>query len=307
MINSSNINWIAVDWGTTNLRVWAMDANGAIIHQNGSNRGMASLAVDEFEEALLELISPYLETKMEESEKLPVICCGMVGSRQGWVEAPYLSVPLSPQADQKASKPVVKDPRIEVFVLPGLKQLPDADVMRGEETQIAGFMQANPEFDGVVCLPGTHTKWAQLRKNEIRSFETCMTGELFALLSEKSVLRHCVEGEGFDERAFIEAVRHTVENPNDLSKNLFRVRASSLVSDVNSAAARGRLSGLLIGAELASTKDYWQGHDVVLIGAQKLSSLYQLALRELGRTSRIESVDEMTLLGLQSAYHSLRD
>ena len=102
-------------------------------------------------------------------------------------------------------------------VLPGLSQARPADVMRGEETQIAGLLAADPGFDGVACLPGTHTKWARVSAGEVVSFRTCMTGELFALLSERSVLRHAVGGEGFEEAAFAEALSDAIARPEALA------------------------------------------------------------------------------------------
>ena len=180
--------WIAVDWGTSNLRVWVFDDTGEPIQFLSSDKGMGTLQPDQFEQALLDLIAPFLEAR-----PTPVICCGMVGAKQGWSEAAYAQSPCSPPDASNALRVEAKDPRIMVRILPGVSQNAPADVMRGEETQIAGYLSSDPNFFGTLCLPGTHTKWAQVSAQEIVSFRTFMTGELFALLSKNSVLRYGVQ------------------------------------------------------------------------------------------------------------------
>lgn len=291
----TQIDWIAADWGTSNLRVWAMSGS-RVIAEKSSDAGMSSLAPHEFEPALLDLIAPFLG-----DTALPVICCGMVGSRQGWAEAPYQTAPCQPATNTSAARVLGTDPRITVSILPGVKQITPPDVMRGEETQIAGYLHENPGFDGVLCLPGTHTKWVQVSAGEIVSFRTCMTGEMFALLSEHSVLRHSVSGAEFNETAFAQGVSDAMSRPADLSAQLFRLRAASLVADMDTAQARARLSGLLIGAELAATKPYWLGQRVALIGARSLSQLYAAALANQAVPTEMADVTDMTLSGLIAA------
>ena len=149
-------DWIAIDWGTTNLRAWAMGAGG-VLAEASSDEGMGRLTRDGFEPALLRLIGPWLS-----GPAMPVLACGMVGSRQGWVEAPYRAVPCPPLARGALVAVPTEDPRIAVQIAPGLKQAKPADVMRGEETQIAGALMLYPGFDGAICLPGTHSKWTQI-------------------------------------------------------------------------------------------------------------------------------------------------
>ena len=241
-------DWIAIDWGTTNLRAWAMGAEG-VLAEASSDDGMGSLTRDGFEPALLRLIAPWLS-----GAPVPVLACGMVGSRQGWHEAPYRAVPCAPlQAGALVSVPV-KDPRITVQIAPGLKQMKPADVMRGEETQIAGALALYPGFDGAMCLPGTHSKWAQISAGEVVSFQTYLSGEMFALLSSQSVLRHGMAGDGWDDAAFDAGVTEGMTRPERLAANLFRLRAEGLIADLGADAARARLSGLLIGAELSAAR-----------------------------------------------------
>ena len=285
-------DWIAVDWGTSNLRVWAMGASGVLAHAE-SEDGMGRLARDAFEPALLALIAPWLGVGVT-----PVLACGMVGSRQGWFEAPYRAVPCRP-LDAGVSVPV-RDGRISLRIAPGLKQANPPDVMRGEETQIAGAI-ALGVVDGVICLPGTHSKWAQVSAGEVVSFQSFMTGELFALLSEQSVLRHGMGGDGFDDAAFDAALSVAISRPERLAARLFSLRAEGLIGDLPAASARARLSGLLIGIELAAARPYWLGQAVTLIGAPAISALYARALAAQGLVARLLPATDCTLAGLTEA------
>ncbi|MBL9047268.1 MAG: 2-dehydro-3-deoxygalactonokinase [Tabrizicola sp.] len=287
--------WIAVDWGTTNLRAWAMGAGGRVLAEAQSDDGMSKLSRDGFEPALLRLISPWLG-----AGRTPVVACGMVGSRQGWCEAPYRVVPCTPLDPAGQVLTPSTDPRIEVRIAPGLKQTTPADVMRGEETQIAGALRLMPQYDGVFCLPGTHSKWAHVSAGEVVSFQTFMTGEMFALLSEASVLRHGMGGEGWEEAGFDLAVADAISRPERIAARLFALRAESLIAGLSPGAARARLSGLLIGIELAAARPYWLGQRVTLIGAEKLSALYARALATQGVTVKTLPATACTLAGLQS-------
>ncbi|MBL4918116.1 2-dehydro-3-deoxygalactonokinase [Szabonella alba] len=289
-------DWIAVDWGTSNLRVTAMGPEGPLATR-GSDQGMGQLAPDGFEPALLALISDWLPA----TGQMPVMVCGMAGARQGWVEARYRAVPCTP-LDAGALTPVpTRDPRLEVRIAPGLSQADPADVMRGEETQIAGALTLDPGFDGVICLPGTHSKWAHVSAGEVVSFQTFLTGELFALLSEQSVLRHGLAGgDGFEEDAFDAALSDALSHPHRFAARLFGLRAEGLLSGLTPVAARSRLSGLLIGVELAAARPYWLGQPVTLVGAEKLSALYARALAQQGITARQLSGPASALAGLAS-------
>lgn len=292
-------DWIAIDWGTTNLRAWAMGPSG-VLAAAASENGMGRLSRDQFEPALLSLVAPWLGAQVT-----PVLAAGMVGARQGWMEAPYRQVPCPP-LDPAGFVPVpVADPRLSVRIAPGLCQARPADVMRGEETQIAGALALYPGFDGTVCLPGTHSKWAQISAGEVVSFQTFMTGELFSLLSSQSVLCHGMAPEGEDEDAFDRGVEEGLARADRLACLLFRLRAEGLLSGLSPEAARSRLSGLLIGAELAAAKPYWLGTRVLLIGAPALCGLYARALGPLGQTAERLTAENCTLAGLAMAARSL--
>ncbi|MBR3370925.1 MAG: 2-dehydro-3-deoxygalactonokinase [Rhodobacteraceae bacterium] len=287
------IDWIAADWGTSHLRVWGM-ASDTVVHAAESGQGMSRLTRAEFEPALLALTSDWLP----EDRITPVVACGMLGSQQGWVEAPYTTVPCVPLGNTLACAPT-RDLRLSVHVVPGLKQLSPADVMRGEETQVAGFLARNPGWDGVICLPGTHSKWVHVSAGEVVSFQTFMTGEIFALLSEHSILRHSVSG--WDEQGFVHGFDQGMERPERLLARLFSIRAETLLQGQDAAFARARLSGLLIGAELAASKPYWLGQRVAVIGAQTIAHPYATALARLSVPVGTYDATELTLAGLFAA------
>lgn len=288
-------DWIAVDWGTTNLRVWAMGPEG-VLAEAASADGMATLSGDGFEAALLRLVGPWLADR-----PMRIIACGMVGARQGWHEAPYRRVPCAPVAPGTAMRVPATDRRLDLRIVPGLRQDAPADVMRGEETQVAGVLALHPAFDGVICLPGTHSKWVHVSAGEVVSFQTFMTGELFALLSGQSVLRHAMTGEGSDDDAFDAGVAEVLSRPERIAARLFGLRAESLLHDLPPAAARGRLSGLLIGAELAAARPYWLGQRVVLVGNPRLAAAYARALSAQGLSAETLDATACTLAGLAAA------
>ncbi len=289
-------DWIAVDWGTSNLRVWAMGETG-VLATAASDQGMGGLARDGFEPALLALIGDWLTP----GRQTPVIACGMVGAKQGWAEASYRATPCAPVASSGLCAVPTVDPRLTVWIVPGLCQSKPADVMRGEETQIAGALALDPGFDGVICLPGTHSKWAHVSAGEVVSFQTFMTGEMFALLAAQSVLRHSIAAEGQDDAAFDEAVTEALSRPDRLAARLFSLRADGLLHGLSPIAARARLSGLLIGTELAGAKPYWLGQHVRLIGSDALVANYARALAAQGVAAEPLPAAACTLAGLAVA------
>lgn len=296
----SEVSWIAVDWGTTQLRAWALAAGGEVLHRAASTRGMGSLAVDQFEAALLELIDGWLTA----DRVTEVVACGMVGARQGWREAPYAEVPCAPQAIARVIRPEVSDARMRVSIIPGLCHRSPADVMRGEETQIAGLLAEWPDYHGLVCLPGTHSKWAEVRGGQVLGFQTFMTGELFALLSGQSVLRHGMQGDHhLDLPAFDAGLRAASERP--LLGALFGLRAESLLEGLAPTAARSRLSGLLIGQELAGLPERWQGLPVCVIGDGEAAERYRHALATLNITAQTLGAEQVTLAGLAAAHQHI--
>lgn len=288
-----NIDWIAVDWGTTNLRVWAMSAGGDVLAKAQSDDGMGTLSPDGFEPALLNLISPWLG-----DGPIDIIACGMVGAAQGWTDAGYHPVPAHPPAGVIAAP--VKDQRLRVKIVPGMSQGKPADVMRGEETQIAGFLATRPGFSGVICMPGTHTKWVQIEDGEVFHFATFMTGEIYALLTQKSVLRHTVE-DGHAPKEFLAAMQDAMARPERMALQLFGLRAEAVLNALPATTAGARLSGMLLGLELAGARPYWLGREVILIAQGILKKNYEIGLDAVGLTMQSHDPNECVLNGLKAA------
>lgn len=290
--------WIAVDWGTSNLRAWAMSDDGHDVDHVTSDRGMGRLAHGDFEPTLMSILAPWVGDR-----PTTVVACGMVGSRQGWVEAPYTQVPCKPQSGIVTAP--VQSNILRVHVIGGVKQDAPSDVMRGEETQIAGFLALNPDWDGVICLPGTHTKWAHISAGEIVSFQTFMTGEIFALLSKQSILRHSVS-DAWDDDVFVDTLSDAMARPEALAARLFHIRAQGLLHGADDGWSAARLSGLLVGAELAAARPYWLGQSVAVIGPQTLAQHYVTALQAQAVPTLQTDATQMTLAGLKAAYASLK-
>lgn len=299
---ADRVAWIAVDWGTSNLRVWAMDADHDLLAERSSDQGMGGLEPSQFEGSLLGIIDEFLIT----DRVTPVICCGMVGAKQGWVEADYVAVPAKPPSGDGATRVPSSDPRIDVRILPGMKQVAQPDVMRGEETQVAGFLRGQPKFDGVLVMPGTHSKWAHISAEEIVSFQTFMTGEMYALLARQSVLKHTVAVKGWDDDAFEAALSEAISRPESVAAKLFGLRAASLVGDQSNEVARARLSGLLIGLELAATRPYWLGQNLAIVAAPEVGEVYAKALSLQGLQAQVYDAQPMTRLGLMAAYDTMK-
>ncbi|MCE8018072.1 2-dehydro-3-deoxygalactonokinase [Halomonas sp. MCCC 1A17488] len=302
--------WVAVDWGSSHLRAWGLDERGEVLARAGSDKGMLTLAPQEYEPALLEAIGDWLSA----SGRVAVWVCGMAGARQGWREAAYLPVPTRlDDLARGAVAPVLRDARLEVHLLPGLCQHADAtgrdfDVMRGEETQLAGLVAREPGFSGLVCLPGTHAKWAWLEAGTVMRFATALSGELYRLLASRSVLRHSVAEAGLDapgcREAFVGAVREAAAEPGRFAQRLFGLRAADLLDDslpageARRARLGARLSGLVIGLELAGMQCELPATPVTLVGSAALCERYALALETLGHAGRRLDGDTAVLAGL---------
>lgn len=292
----------AVDWGTTRLRAWLLDAGGAVLAAARGDDGLTS-ARDRGFAAVLE---GHLAA-MGAPAGLPVVMCGMVGARQGWLEAPYADVPAPLAAVLEGAVRVPGAGR-DVRIVPGLAQrLADApDVMRGEETQLAG---AGLEGRGrhVVCMPGTHSKWVVVEDGAVASFGTWPTGELFAVLAAHSILRHTL-GEPPaavepDDPSFRHACESALAGGGDILSRLFAIRAAGLLQGLGPQQAAARLSGLLIGAEIASAgRRLGLGRGAVtLVASGALGVLYGAALGLAGHAIRPVDAEEAVRAGLVEA------
>lgn len=296
----------AVDWGTSSFRLWLMTEKGAVLAERRSDEGMAKASSGcTFGKILKSHLSA-----LGAGEDLPVIICGMAGARQGWTEAGYVTVPALPEAILKGAVRVPGEAR-DIRILPGLANRNPAhpDVMRGEETQLLGALGALGDGNHLTCLPGTHSKWVSLTGHEVREFSTYMTGELFDLLSKQSLLAHSLLGsDGMDMPAFRTAVLKAVEAPGRATNLLFAIRAGQLLEGAGADISRARLSGTLIGLEIAGASgDALNafGGTISLIVSGRLGALYGEALSALSRPYTTIDAETAVRDGLARAARSL--
>ncbi|MEK9703856.1 MAG: 2-dehydro-3-deoxygalactonokinase [Deltaproteobacteria bacterium] len=296
-------DWVAVDWGTTHFRIWRMHGDKALEGREASC-GLLSLKREEFEPTLKE----HLHGWPTES---PVLMSGMVGSRQGWQEAPYLFLPVSLKNVAIGAVDVqTKDLQRKVHVLPGVACQEESrpDVMRGEETQMLGLGAGSAEWSGMICLPGTHCKWVKVALGQVQQFDTYLTGELFSILRQHSILRHDLESGDVDAEhpAFAKGVSTGFQESTPLLTSLFRVRATSLLLDRDPVANLAFLSGRLLGEELRSaTQNIGKTEKIQLVGGSSLTKLYARALSLVGREVDLHSGDDLVRLGLTAAWQFL--
>ena len=296
----------AVDWGTTRLRICLLDTAGVPIAERRGDDGLITAQ----ETGLSTILEGHLAA-MAAPNTLPVIICGMAGSRQGWIEAPYVDTPAPIDAILKGAVRVPGLTR-DVRIVPGLAQrLADApDVMRGEETQLAGAgLPSNGRH--LVCMPGTHSKWVEVDDGAVAGFGTWPTGELFSVLAAHSILRHSF-GEkpapvNPDNEFFRGSCAAALAEGGDVTARLFAIRAAGLLQGLQPGDAAARLSGLLIGGEIASAmRRYGAGQEpVALVASGALGALYAAAFDLAGLAIRPVDADEAVRKGLfEAARHN---
>ena len=274
----------AVGWGTTNFRAFLLGADGAILDRRAAASGILYVEAGAFAAALHAEIGDWLA-----GGERRVLLCGMIGSRQGWQEVPYLPCPAG-AAELAGAVAEVAFAGAETRLVPGLTTV-DAqgvpDVMRGEETKIVGALDAL-DGNGLVCLPGTHAKWVRLHDRRIAGFTTHMTGEVFGALREHTILGRMMRDAPLDIAAFDRGVARSAD-PGGLLHHLFGVRALGLMGSLTEEAGPSYLSGLLIGTEVRNAVT--SGATVHLIGAEHLSARYARAITACGGTVRMEDED----------------
>jgi 2-dehydro-3-deoxygalactonokinase len=286
---------IALDWGSTSARAYLMAEESEVIGQRQAPLGVLNVKDRDFEGALLELCGPWLMVRT----KTPNIAAGMIGSRQGWVEAPYVETPagLDELAHRMTAIEIPK--KRSLWIVPGVSTAADAtapDVMRGEETQIYGALtvaqRADGNGNGLFILPGTHSKWVRIEGGRVVWFKTFMTGELYSVLTQHSILGRLMQpATEYDADAFERAVYYSHSDPFGLSAQLFSARTLALFDRIAPTGIGDYLSGLLIGHEIYTAEKALaamgvQPDGVTLIGDIALMRNYQRALTLLGWSSR---------------------
>jgi 2-dehydro-3-deoxygalactonokinase len=275
--------FIAFDWGTSSLRAYLVSTQGEVLDSRKSAKGI--LSAQDFQKTTTDVCAQWDTLH----GSLPRLASGMIGSKQGWLDAGYIATPTSFEAISKAAVRVPGQVLEQFWIMPGithrqsLKRAPD--VMRGEETQVFGSSLEN----GIAILPGTHSKWVRVLDGRIVNFKTYMTGETFNLFRQYSLLAKSMpnitesSAESFQIEAFKQGVTSALNNTNDLLHQLFTVRTYGLFAELSGQAQVDYLSGLLIGSEIAAAKqvfidDTRTQTPLLLLGEPALSKLYQIAL-----------------------------
>ena len=237
---------IALDWGTSSFRAYLLGTDGTIQETISAPHGILAVKGAAFDETL--------ETQIGHWDKaLPIMASGMITSRQGWVELPYVACPASLQSIAAAIHPHMSKQGRKLFFVPGVSfRSADGvpDVIRGEETQVMGASEGGAEH---FVTPGTHSKWIDVENGEIKSFSTYMTGEVFALLKNHSILGRLMTGETSYPPAFEQGVRTSLKDPAGFLHHIFSTRTLALFNEMPTDHLCSYLSGQVIGAEIAHT------------------------------------------------------
>lgn len=283
---------IAVDWGTSSLRGARLDDAGQVLEERSAPLGILNVPDNDFAGTFAAQFGDW----MKPAGSLCLIS-GMAGSRQGWAEAPYVSCPAGPA---ELAEHLHWIERERIAIVPGLSDDQGAvpDVMRGEEVQIFGAMRLSGLSDGLFVLPGTHSKWATVRGGKVLGFRTYMTGEVYGLFAQHSILARTLDANAtLDQAAFLRGVTQAAKG-DGLLHDAFGVRALALFDRLPPAPSASYLSGLLIGEELAQQKLEPNG-EVIVIGSSALTARYALALENGGTKVRTFGA-EATWSGLRA-------
>ncbi|HEY5722034.1 MAG TPA: 2-dehydro-3-deoxygalactonokinase [Allosphingosinicella sp.] len=280
--------FIAVDWGTTNRRAYAIGPGGERGAEMKDDLGILSFPKGGFAEGVAAI--------RERLGDLPMLLAGMIGSNRGWIEAPYLPCPAGADELARAIHWVEPD---RLGIVPGVSwtEHEQADVMRGEEVQLFGAVASNMVGPAAtVCHPGTHNKWVRLEGGRILSFRTVMTGEIFNLLREHSILAELLTRPARPGDAFVAGVMRGFAE-QDLTAELFSVRARVLLGKGDRQGASSYTSGLLIGADLAIGLRFAGPGEIVVMGRPELTELYAAALAIARREARVVDGEEAFVAG----------
>lgn len=279
----TDARWMAVDWGTTNRRAFALDGNA--IERAFDDKGVLAIDMGGFPTAMAELRARLGD--------VPAVLAGMVGSTRGWLDAPYVACPVRLEDLAEQARAV---PEARAWIVPGARDA-QRDIMRGEEVQLLGAVAAGlAPADGLFCHPGTHAKWAQIERGVLTHFRTAMTGELFSLLRQHSILAPQLGARVAAGEAFLAGVDRALQDQG-LARALFAVRARAVLDAEPAERASAFTSGLLIGDDVRiGMRDVAADQSVTLVGDPKLTALYAAAIRQ-ARGAYVEVDGEAAFLG----------
>lgn len=291
---------LAVDWGTSSLRIYRLDADGNVRDVRQSSNGILNVGDTTFAATLESEAGDWIA-----AGEIPILMSGMIGSRQGWKEAAYVACPAGISEIASTMSKVAWNTN-RAWIAPGLRCLHASgvhDVMRGEEVQILGILDELGDGKHRICLPGTHSKWVIVRDKNIVSFTTHMTGEVFAILKKHSILGRTMAVDHFSETAFLRGVTRS-SDPDGLLHHLFGVRAQVLSDELGEDESASYLSGILIGHELRSSTT--GRSEIHLLGAVELTKLYALAASTMNIDAVIHDADAVAR-GLYAVAQHLPD
>jgi len=279
---------VTIDWGTTNRRIFLLDADGTVIAREADALGVTAIPSGGFPVEMARLRDRFGDSTF--------LLAGMIGSNRGWVEAPYVPCPVGAQTLRDSLLWV--EPGRTAIVSGACMAAGRADVMRGEEVQVLGAVAAGLVLpDALLCLPGTHAKWARVTDGALVSFRSVMTGEMFALLRTHSLLAPQLSDAVADGPAFRDGVARGL-GEGALLSDLFGARARILLGQLLPQDAASYVSGLLLGADLRIGLDGAPGGPIGLIGDPALTRLYGAALDEAGRTHQEVDGERAFLAGM---------
>jgi 2-dehydro-3-deoxygalactonokinase len=273
---------IAVDWGTTNRRAWALGADGGAVAERADSSGLLAVQDRRFADSLAAFLGDWIEA----GSKAPVVIAGMAGSRLGWVEVPYLAAPvfLAELAGNLLKAGRIADS--DCWIVPGVSfdGPVQPEVMRGEECQMLGALLRQRSSDGVFLTPGTHSKWVRVAGGKLLEFRTYITGEMFNLLRQSGTLAQLMTGEGDDESAFALGVQAT-EGDSELLNRLFSARSLGLFGRLAGDKIASYVSGMLVGTEMRDALAAWpdlRRTGVTCIGSGSMIARYGACAAILG-------------------------
>jgi 2-dehydro-3-deoxygalactonokinase len=280
---------VGVDWGTSRFRALLLDRDGTILERRVSADGILNVQNGDFAGVLATYLGGWLQ-----AQPMPVLLSGMIGSRQGWIETPYVSAPAE-IADLAAALVPVPFEGGEAYIVTGVEIATATmrDVMRGEETQVFGALKLLGTEGGRFLLPGTHSKWVSVEAGRITTFTTYMTGEIYAACREHTILGRLMPSTGpRDLAAFLHGVKEGARpgGPGALLARLFGVRTAGLFGDMAATGLPDYLSGILIGAELADAAPK-ENRPLSIVAAYALADLYRMAAEKLGIGVEIVGAD----------------
>jgi 2-dehydro-3-deoxygalactonokinase len=287
------LSFIALDWGTTSFRAYRAGADGAVLETLAAPQGILAVQNGAFDEALENHIGPW-------DKALPIMASGMITSRQGWIELPYVACPANLKSIAAAIQAHTSRQGRRIFFVPGISARGGdgvPDVIRGEETQVLGASLGGHEY---FVAPGTHSKWIEVADGDITGFATYMTGEVFAILKTHSILGRLMTGEANNEAAFERGVKAALKDPGGFLHRIFSIRTLALFNEMPSGHLSSCLSGHVIGTEIAhAVTHHPKSAQYAILASPALAQHYVAAMKIAGLNVRLSPPD-VAVKGLAS-------